>query len=135
MFCPLYFLNVLTAHLFTYLLHVCYAGFSTGVVFFVRLTITSGGYCFPYCSEVPFNCGCGKCARFRLSLQIEPPKGAEGGTSEGGTAVDGGRVFGGTQLYIRAESAPCVKAHSFCGGGGGGNLRQLHRKTKASTAE
>jgi len=79
-------------------------------------------------------CDNGNCACCRLSLQIEPPKGAEGGTAEGGAiTIDGGRTMSGTQLCIRAESAPCVKAHSFCGGSS--SLRPLHRKTKTATIE
>jgi len=65
-----------------------------------------------------------------LSLQIEPLKGSDAATSEGAV----GSVEVGTQLYIRAESAPCVKANSFCGAAGSG-LRPLHRRTKAATAE
>jgi len=78
-------------------------------------------------------CWSGNCARCRLSLQIEPPKGAEGGTTEGASTADHGRTFSGTQLHIRAESAPCVKAHSFCAGSS--SLRPLHRKTKTGATE
>jgi len=74
------------------------------------------------------------CACCRLSLQIEPPKGAEGGTGDGASTGDTGRTLISAQLYIRAESAPCVKAHSFCGAASG-SLRPLHRKTKTATAE
>jgi len=77
-------------------------------------------------------CRNGKFACCRLSLQIEPPKGAECATGE--CSVESGRLLSGTQLYIRAESAPCMKAHSFCGSAGSG-LRPLHRKSKAATAE
>ena len=71
----------------------------------------------------------------RLSLQIEPPKGAESGTTDGMSCVDGGRsASGGSQLHTRAESAPCVKAHSFCCAASG-NVRPLQRKTKTTATE
>jgi len=80
-------------------------------------------------------CISGVCACRRLSLQIEPPRGAEIGSTDAMSTVDGSRtVVYGSQLYIRAESAPCVKAHSFCSAGGSG-MRPIHWKTKTTTAE